>query len=179
MREVLESTVGVEDDSLLEHRTEPVQVQLHVENILRDIGDESLDQYETADNELHDQREAAYQAALDNNADDAAADRILEDYDALADRLLAQQRQEWTSYADALTAAITDRLHDLSLSVPIHVEITPDYDSATQIGETPTHDGIYERHPITDAVADAIMLTATPAGLPATPLGRLLGKETS
>ena len=66
--------------------------------------------------------------------------------------VLAQQRQEWTSYADALTAAITDRLHDLSLSVPIHVEITPDYDSATQIGETPTHDGIYERHPITDAV---------------------------
>ena len=55
------------------------------------------------------------------------------------DRLLAQQRQEWTSYADALTAAITDRLHDLSLSVPIHVEITADYDSATQIGETPTH----------------------------------------
>ena len=179
MREVLESTVGVEDDSLLEHRTEPVQVQLHVENILRDIGDESLDQYETADNELHDQREAAYQAALDNNADDAAADRILEDSDALADRLLAQQRQEWTSYADALTAAITDRLHDLSLSVPIHVEITADYDSATEIGETPTHDGIYEWHPITDAVADAIMLTATPAGLPATPLGRLLGKETS
>jgi Aldo/keto reductase family len=117
VREVLESTVGVEDDSLLEHRTEPVQVHLHVENILRDIGDESLDQYETADNELHDQREAAYQAALDNNADDAAADRILEDYDALADRLLAQQRQQWTSYADALTAAITDEVGAIAAEV--------------------------------------------------------------
>ena len=130
---------GIAPQTPTSGRTEPVQVHLHVENILRDIGDESLDQYETADNELHDQREAAYQVALDNNADDAAADRILDDYDALADRLLAQQRQEWTSYADALTAAITDRLHDLSLSVPIHVEITADYDSATQIGETPTH----------------------------------------
>ena len=59
--------------------------------------------------------------------------------------------------------------------MPIDVQVSPDYDSATLIGETPTHDGIYERDPITDAVADAIMLTPTPAALPGTPLQRLNG----
>lgn len=56
VREVLESTVGVDDQHLWEHRTEPVQVHLHVGNILRDTGDESLDQYAAADNELIDRR---------------------------------------------------------------------------------------------------------------------------
>jgi hypothetical protein len=73
---------------------------------------------------------------------------------------------------------LSNRLGEFDVIVFFRVdrifEITPDSDNATQIGETPTHDGIYERHPITDAVADAIMLTATPAGLPGTPLGRLL-----
>jgi transcriptional regulator with XRE-family HTH domain len=173
VRRVLESTVGVDEESLWEHRTERVQVHLHVENILRDTGDESLNEYEAAESELIDRREATYQAALDNNADDAAADRILEDFDAVLERLLEQQRDEWDRYAAALTAAITDRLRDLNLSVPIDVRVIPDYDSATLIGETPTHDGIYERHPITDAVADAIMLTPTPAALPGTPLQRV------
>ena len=52
----------------------------------------------------------------------------------------------------ASTAAITDRLHDLSLSVPIHVEITADYDSATQIGETP-HTIAKSKRPPCQAVA--------------------------
>ena len=69
-------------------------MHLHVENILRDPGDDSLDQYEAAGIELNDRREVEYQAALDNNADDAAADRILEDCDELADRLVELQRQE-------------------------------------------------------------------------------------
>lgn len=38
-------------------------------------------------------------------------------------------------------------LTNLGLSAPINVQITPDYDRGTPIGETPTHDGIYERDP--------------------------------
>jgi hypothetical protein len=58
--------------------------------------------------------------------------------------------------------------------VPIDVQVSANYDSTILAGETPTHDGIYERHPISDAIADAILLTPSPAALPGTPLSRLL-----
>lgn len=86
--------VDVDDEDLWQHRTEPVQVHLHVENVRRDIDDESPDQYEAGENELIDRREAAYQAALGINAPDAAADQILEDYDALLERIAATRRMD-------------------------------------------------------------------------------------
>jgi transcriptional regulator with XRE-family HTH domain len=54
VREVLESTVGPDDEHLLEHRTEPVTVDLWVDNILLDL---DADPYDDAFYDL-DQRES-------------------------------------------------------------------------------------------------------------------------
>lgn len=58
VREVLESTVGVDVESLWEHRTEPVTVSLWVENILLDLDDATLEQHDAALTELYERQDA-------------------------------------------------------------------------------------------------------------------------
>jgi hypothetical protein len=45
VRQTLQSTVGVDDEHLLQHRTEPVVIDLWVESILRDTNDSTYDDY--------------------------------------------------------------------------------------------------------------------------------------
>lgn len=58
VRETLQSTVGVDDIFLMDHRTEPVVIDLWVESILRDISDTSYDAYREAELELAAREEA-------------------------------------------------------------------------------------------------------------------------
>ena len=84
-------------------------MHLHVENILRDPGDDSLDQYEAAGIELNDRREVEYQAPLDNNGRRRGRPdpRGLRRTGGPTSRAATPGM---TSYAAALTAAITDRV---------------------------------------------------------------------
>ena len=101
MRDVLESTVGADDESLWEHRTEPVVVDLWVDNILLDLDDPLFDQYGDAYTEL-DEREDA----VPDDSDEAAFERIAE----LRAALDAQRNRELDAYAAALQTAIRERL---------------------------------------------------------------------
>jgi hypothetical protein len=58
VRETLQSTVGVDDEHLLQHRTEPVVIDLWVESILRDTNDTTYDDYRSAELELSRREEA-------------------------------------------------------------------------------------------------------------------------
>jgi transcriptional regulator with XRE-family HTH domain len=58
VRQTLQSTVGVDDEHLLQHRTEPVVIDLWVESILRDTNDTSYDDYRDAELELSRREEA-------------------------------------------------------------------------------------------------------------------------
>jgi hypothetical protein len=57
VRQTLQSTVGVDDEDLLRHRTEPVVIDLWVESILRDINDTCYDEYRDAELELSQREE--------------------------------------------------------------------------------------------------------------------------
>ena len=58
VRQTLQSTVGADDEHLLQHRTEPVVIDLWVESILRDINDTTYDDYRDAELELSRRQEA-------------------------------------------------------------------------------------------------------------------------
>jgi hypothetical protein len=58
VREILESTVGADDESLCEHRTEPITVNLWVENVLLDLDDPTLEQHDATLAELYDRQDA-------------------------------------------------------------------------------------------------------------------------
>jgi hypothetical protein len=58
VRQTLQSTVGVDDEHLLRHRTEPVVIDLWVESILRDTNDTTYDDYRDAELELSRREEA-------------------------------------------------------------------------------------------------------------------------
>lgn len=164
VRDVLESTVGVDDEFLLEHRTEPVTVDLWVDNILLDLDDPTFDQYEAAFADLDDREEAA-------ESDEVAVDRIAK----LRAALDVQQEREQDAYATALESAIREHLEQLGLTVPINVTIRcgPAGVDELRYGTTPL---AYWSNRIDQAVAEAIKATPTPAVLPGTPLSRL-GQE--
>jgi hypothetical protein len=58
VRLTLQSTVGADDEQLMEHRTEPVVIDLWVDSILRDINDSTYDAYRDAELELGSRQEA-------------------------------------------------------------------------------------------------------------------------
>jgi hypothetical protein len=124
------------------------------------------------------EQSAAFRAALAEaenvplTPQQQAAHDAYQALDNLRDRLAAQKDRELADYAKALTQALTRRLADLKLLVPIDIQILPDYNSDAP--NTPIHDGYEDlTNPINAAIADAAMLTPTPDALPGTPLQRL------
>ncbi len=99
---------------------------------------------------------------------------------ALREKLDQLRRAELQSYADSLSAAITTRLDQLNLNVPIHVTVAlAPNDAHLRYGTTALPGDSYTR--IDDAIASAIAETPSPAMLPGTPLERAerLGYEVS
>jgi hypothetical protein len=107
VRQMLQSTVGYDEEHLLEHRTEALTVVVAVDNLLNDLGVWHL--YEQAEGEL-DQRE-------------------LEELDQLRERLTRQRLQDWTAYGDAFTANVLAATAELlpSLRVPVEVNVYLDW----------------------------------------------------
>jgi hypothetical protein len=90
---------------------------------------------------------------------------------ALRENLDHLRRAELGSYADALTAAITARLAQLNLNVPIHVNVSlAPNDADLRYGTTPLPGDSYSR--IDETIASAITETPGPAMLSGTPLER-------
>jgi hypothetical protein len=58
VRQTLQSTVGVDDEYLLQHRTEPLVIDLWVDSILRNTNDTTYDDYRDAEMELLRREEA-------------------------------------------------------------------------------------------------------------------------
>lgn len=212
VRETLESTVGVDDEHLLEHRTDPIRVDLRVDNILLDL---DADPYPAAYDEI-DRRECEVPEPDDvedepappgmewlNDRDehglltwvnDPAKVAAFEKYRAetparpltpgeqaqedalnhlagLREKLDQLRRAELQSYADSLSAAITTRLDQLNLNVPIRVTVAlAPNDADLRYGTTPLPGDSYAR--IDAAIASAIAETPSPAMLPSTPLER-------
>jgi transcriptional regulator with XRE-family HTH domain len=212
VRETLESTVGADDEHLLEHRTEPVTVELWVDDILLDL---NADPYAEAFYKL-DQREldvpepddvpdeppppgmewvldrdehglaawindpakvAAYQKYVaetppqPRSPGEQAQEDALNRLAGLRESLDQLRRAELQSYADSLSAAITARLGQLNLDVPIQVtvRVAPN-DADLRYGTTPLPGDSYSR--VDEAVASAIAQTPGPAMLSGTPLER-------
>jgi hypothetical protein len=87
----------------------------------------------------------------------------------LREKLGQLRRTELATYAHALTAAITVRLDQLDLNVPIHVTVTvAPNDVDLRYGTTPLPGENYNR--IDAAIAAAIAATPGPAALAGTPL---------
>jgi hypothetical protein len=107
VRDLLTSTVGHDEGYLFQHRTEPVVVQVYVDELI------DFQPYEDA------------QAELDRRADAVADDdSALDAIAGLEGRLVEQQRQDWAAYGEALKAAVLAAAAEVpGLSVPVEVEI--------------------------------------------------------
>jgi len=141
VRNLLRATVGTDEEFLLEHRTEPLVVDLYVEEILTDLGISQV--YTAAQDELsarwhtiglpthtaepgevwEDTRAAV--AALPEATEDQ--ERQAEELDALMDRLEVQRHADWTAYGTALQAAVEAAAAQLpGLTVPVVVTVDLD-----------------------------------------------------
>lgn len=121
VRNMLVSTVGQDENYLLEHRTEPLQVIVNVDDVLNDLGYWQL--YEDAENELQ-QREDAI-AGGDVDLDDLTPEQTaeLEQIEALRGRLDELREQDWSAYGDAFRANVLRGAGELLPDLPVPVEV--------------------------------------------------------
>lgn len=128
VRNLLSSTVGHDEEYLLEHRTEPVVVNLFVDEILADLGVWSA--YDAAESELGRRYEALHiptqttpQSVVLTPATEEQ-ERHLDDLAELEQRLEQQRLTDWAAYGDALKAGVEAAAAGLSgLRVPVVVNI--------------------------------------------------------
>lgn len=131
---LLLSTVGHDAHALWQHRTEPVVVDLDVDDLLVDHGG-FWSAYDAAENEI-----GARLTALDNDpatrveegsADEARTwpgrnaeyERQVDALGVVEDRLSRQLDEDREAYAEALTAAVRAAAVDLGLRVPVDVRV--------------------------------------------------------
>jgi hypothetical protein len=129
VREMLTSTVGCDEQYLHEHRTQPLVVRVHVDDILHDLGWWAL--YEEAHDELN-RREHAICARHDRDepiedydADDQAA---LDELEQLHSRLDRQRKAEWATYGAAFAANVHRVAAELVPILPVPVEVIVELD---------------------------------------------------
>jgi hypothetical protein len=167
VRQLLAGTVGPEEQYLLAHRTEPVTVVLHVDDILLDRG--AWDAYDAAVIELDRQAGAAY----DRDLDDPEREPLLDQFAELEERVERLREQDWAAYGQALKAnveaAAARRYPDLPVPVIVTVDLSPVSGTVSGRDGWGWGEGIVER-----LRAEAIETTPLPgAGL--APLQRLDG----
>lgn len=203
VRNTLQSTVGINDENLWEHRTEPLVVTLYGVDVL----DASVaEQYEQAREEL----ESRYQALVDVYAsdrpainiaamtdeetaelqaqmqeyqrrsdagelttDEQAEDEAFRGVETLMEQLEIQYNNELQDYCAALADAVRAELQAVCDSVPCIVTITPHRPTDGTGAPAWTPPLEWFETPIDKAVAAAIARTARPGNLVSTPLGRL------
>jgi hypothetical protein len=150
VRDMLHSTVGYDEQYLDEHRTEPVVVRVHVDDILNELGVWKL--YDEAHDELDRRHDAigiptasgvpgdpAFEAALAalepaTAGQEAASDAVEE----LRERLGAQQTREWAAYGDTFKANVHRAAAELFPGLQVPVEVIVELDWQNDIGLSDT-----------------------------------------
>jgi hypothetical protein len=138
VRNLLASTVGHDEQYLLEHRTEPLVIELNVDELLVDLG--AWNAYDDANRELV----RLYNAIGISTATGTPGDSVTEDALAglepaseeqerqadeiaeLEERLEQQRLQDWAAYGQALRAAVeagAARLTGLTVPVVVRVDL--------------------------------------------------------
>jgi hypothetical protein len=124
VRQLLVGTVGEDEAYLFEHRTEPLVIRVHADDILNELGFWPL--YDDADTELN-RREAAILTRHDDggpiedyDADDTAA---LDEIDRLRDTLDSQREQDCAGYARAFTGQVHTAAAELFPGLPVPVDV--------------------------------------------------------
>lgn len=139
VRNLLVSTVGHDEQYLLEHRTEPVVVELNIDELLVDLG--AWNAYDDANRELARRYNAigistATGIPGDPMTEDALArlepaseeqERQADEIAELEERLEQQRLQDWAAYGQALQAAVEAEAARLTgLTVPVVVRVDLD-----------------------------------------------------
>lgn len=137
VRTLLTATVGHDEQQLLTHRTEPIVVNINVDDMMVDLG--AWQAYDDASDALQRQYDALGLAdvrptpgsALDVLASSATAtqeqEHGCEQIAALEDRLERQRRQDWAAYGAALASHIQAHVTQIEgLRVPVVVTVDVD-----------------------------------------------------
>lgn len=126
LRELLTATVGHDEQYLHGHRTEPLVIRVHVDDVLHEIGYADL-YYLDADIELNRREDAIYAAApavLTGEAQTA-----LDALEQLRERLDAQRLTEWTAYGTAFAENVRTVAAEAlpGLAVPVEVVVEQEW----------------------------------------------------
>ena len=127
VRDMLTATVGYDEQYLLEHRTEPLVVRVHVDDILNDLGLWAL--YDEAHDEIT-RRDAVSCARYDDQDGFSGEDNAaLDELDNLREALDAQRAQDCATYGDAFRDNVHRAAAELfpTLPVPVHVIVELDW----------------------------------------------------
>ena len=124
VRQLLVGTVGEDEQYLWEHRTEPLVIRVHADDILTELGYWAL--YDDAQNELDRRDEALYaRHDPDECVEDYGADDLAE-YDLICDlreALDRQQHTDWAAHGHAFAEQARRAAAELcpTLTVPVEV----------------------------------------------------------
>lgn len=146
VRQLLVSTVGHDEQHLLEHRTEPLVVDVHVDAIMAENGVWTA--YQDAELEVSLRYDGQPEPGPDATDEQwQEVDRQVDETAELQQRLQAQRQQDWAAYGQALKSSIeaaAGRRPDLLLPVVVRVDL--EYRTSTpDTGGGPTDGGIAEQ----------------------------------
>jgi hypothetical protein len=118
LRELVAGTVGADDERLLEHRTEPVVVDVHVDDLLDQAGVGHA--YTAADKEIS----VARDAAADPSLPEPERARRTGELDRLAERLAEQRAHDRARYGTAVMAHIEQAARAVGLGSTVNLDLT-------------------------------------------------------
>jgi hypothetical protein len=135
VRGMLTSTVGHDEQYLHKHRTEPLVVRVHVDDILHDLSlwtlyDEAHDGLNRRENAIcarHDTDEPIE----DYDPDDQAA---LGELEQLRNRLDRQRKADWATYGHAFRNNVHRAAAELFPTLPVPVEVIVELDWQNDLG---------------------------------------------
>jgi hypothetical protein len=135
VREMLTAAVGYDEQYLMEHRTEPLVVRAHVDDILHDLGlwalyDEARDELNRSENAIC-ARHDIDEPIEDYDPDDYAA---LDELEQLRNRLDRQREAEWASYGNAFRDNLHRAAAELFPTLPAPVEVIVELDWQNDLG---------------------------------------------
>lgn len=167
VRQLLWSTVGQDGELLLEHRTDPVVVDLYVDEILDDLG--VWKTYDDAQLELQRRYEMvpAWPAELTDEQQ-----RLAEEVDDLQERLEQQKERDWAAFGEQLKTAVEAAAARLTLPVPVVVNFDLETYRAARGADEP---GAWV-YGIAEKLREDAILGATLPGDGRPPLERLIGR---
>jgi hypothetical protein len=122
VRQLLRSTVG-DDDQLSRHRTEPVVVDVYVDEILAEMTG-AWTEYDRAAAEL-DRRDQALTVTM-SEPPTPEQERELDAMGELYDRLEEQRMSDWTAYGEALRNHIEGAAARTELTIPVVINVNTD-----------------------------------------------------